>query len=168
MKYLLKLAVVVLALSCFQAYGTSVCSSYDAFFEALDRWEGQVIEAIYDPDKKGYLVIMNDRRGREKIRFVAIDCGQITKPIPIQREYESIILPWPEHIQRANLIRQIEQFEQNSEELRPLAENLEQRAEEKENEQKAEILRQHAERIRQQAERYELWAEELRQQIEQD
>ena len=69
-------AVVSLAavLSTESAWATYVCSSSDAEQEALDRWGGQVVEVIYDPDKNGYWVIMIDRRGRERVRFVADDC----------------------------------------------------------------------------------------------
>ena len=72
---------------CLPSYATYVCSREDAVREALDKWGGEVIEAFYDADRRGYHVIMKPRtprsrsffdillgRGKNVRRFIPFDC----------------------------------------------------------------------------------------------
>ena len=72
MKNLLRIAVVALALSCFQAYGTYVCTSKDAEREARQRWSGTIKEIIYDPDREGYWIVMTYRGGGRRANKIYI------------------------------------------------------------------------------------------------
>ena len=128
----MKTALFALALSCFQAYGTAVCSETDAVEEALDRWGGQVTEVDYNPDRNGYDVRMIDRRGRRKKRFVDFDCSP---PPPSERDIAITRI--------YRLERRAEEYEQQAEELEQQAEELRRQAEELR--QQAEELRQHIE-----------------------
>ena len=75
MKNILKIAVVALALSFFQAYGTAVCPSDDELIEARERWSGATIWIIHSINRDGYWVIIVDPRGGgHKKKYIPADC----------------------------------------------------------------------------------------------
>ena len=47
-----------------RSIATYVCNKKDARAEAIDKFGGEVIEVIYDPDKNGYWVMMISRIDR--------------------------------------------------------------------------------------------------------
>ena len=74
MKYLLKIAIVALVLSCFQAYGDFVCSFDDAEREARERWGRQVIRIVFVPSHRGYGVEFFDRMSGKNLIVIDHDC----------------------------------------------------------------------------------------------
>ena len=76
MKTFIKITLIVLStvFLYFSSYATYVCTANQAALEAEDRWNGYVLQIIYDPDRDGYWIIMIDRRGREKVKYMPSDC----------------------------------------------------------------------------------------------
>lgn len=53
---------------------TTVCNRDDAKAKAKRVWGSKVIEIDYDPGKDGYWLVMIDRRGKQRVRFIPVDC----------------------------------------------------------------------------------------------
>lgn len=73
--YLRTLGVVVM-LSTKPAWATYVCLQEDAEEAAEERWGWEVVqgETVYDPDRYGYWVTMEDHNEQIQVKFIAIDC----------------------------------------------------------------------------------------------
>ena len=94
MKNLLKMAVVALVLSCFQAYGTSVCNWWDAGVEAIYHHWGSMnsrifrcdnidclknpnkndIRVLYNHERAGYYAVFYDNEGKKRKIFIPYNC----------------------------------------------------------------------------------------------